>query len=78
MLTLLKSLTSKYNPRIYVHADTDHGSLKKIKSLELESDNNFEVRIDAGKIKMILKYMHKKMGRNTCLIFLSFIYLTWA
>ena len=44
MLTLLKSLTNKYNPRIYVHADTDHGSLKKIKSLEIENENNFEVR----------------------------------
>ena len=46
MLTLLKSLTNEYNPRIYVHADTDHGSLKKIKSLEIENENNFEVRFD--------------------------------
>ena len=44
MLTLLKSLTNKYNPRIYVHADTDHGSLKKIESLENENDYDYEVR----------------------------------
>ena len=49
MLTLSKSLTDKYNPRIYVYAETDHGSVKKIKSMELEKENSNKVKIP-GKI----------------------------
>ena len=74
MLTLLKSLTNEYNPRIYVHADTDHGSLKKIKSLEIENENNFEVRFGIGNMSVIQRAFPRTslIGYQTIAFILSF------
>jgi len=43
MLTLLKSLTDNYSPRVYVYADSDQGSIKKIKRLEEEPKGKYKV-----------------------------------
>ncbi|XP_066932820.1 UDP-N-acetylglucosamine transferase subunit ALG14-like [Clytia hemisphaerica] len=47
MMTLLQSLNDTYSPRVYVYAHTDHGSLKKIKTMELNRTTNYEVELES-------------------------------
>ena len=39
------TLNDAYTPRIYVYADTDHGSLKKIQNMETNKTVGYEVRL---------------------------------